>query len=127
MFTSTRWLQRDDRKKVTEFYLLRYNVVEVGERQLTFRKNTLCPSTGSESKPNNNQAWSRTQAEHSCSFLAWLILRSWRWWRYVLQKRRLTFTRLHGVIKSRGRAVGIATGYRLDDRPGRVKNFHFTM
>jgi hypothetical protein len=31
-------------------------------------------------------------------FLAWLILRPWRWRRYVRPKRRLTFNGLHGVI-----------------------------
>jgi hypothetical protein len=34
----------------------------------------------------------------SCSFLVWLILRSWIWKRLVLPKRHLTFRRLHGVI-----------------------------
>jgi hypothetical protein len=36
-----------------------------------------------------------------------------------------------GIFKSRGSAVGIATGYGLDDSrsssPGKVKNFHFSI
>jgi hypothetical protein len=31
-------------------------------------------------------------------FLAWLILRPWRWRRHVLPKRQSTFNGLHGVI-----------------------------
>jgi hypothetical protein len=30
--------------------------------------------------------------------LVWLILRSWRWGRYIPPKRRLTFSGLHGAI-----------------------------
>jgi hypothetical protein len=36
----------------------------------------------------------------SCWFLAWLI-RSWRWRQHVLPKRRLTFSRLHGVVSQK--------------------------
>jgi hypothetical protein len=40
------------------------------------------------------------RASHLLSrwFLAWLILRPWRWRRHVLPKRRLTFSGLYGVI-----------------------------
>jgi hypothetical protein len=34
----------------------------------------------------------------SCWLLAWITLRLWRLGRYVLPKRRLTFTWLHGII-----------------------------
>jgi hypothetical protein len=34
----------------------------------------------------------------SCWFLAWLILRPWKWRRHVPPKRRLTFGGLHSVI-----------------------------
>jgi hypothetical protein len=60
-------------------------------------------------------------------FLACLL--NWKWKRYVPPKCRLTFAVLQGVIWAS--AVGIATGYGLDDRgglnssPGRVKNFLF--
>jgi hypothetical protein len=34
-------------------------------------------------------------------FLAWLILRPWRWRQHVPSKRRLTFNGLHGVISQK--------------------------
>jgi hypothetical protein len=52
------------------------------------------PSSGSKKKP------SKKPACHLLSrlFVAWLVLRPWRWRRYVPPKRRLTFNVLHGVI-----------------------------
>jgi hypothetical protein len=49
------------------------------------------------------QGESRWQAEHVLLrwFLARLIFRPWRWWRYVPPKRRLTFNGLHGVISQK--------------------------
>jgi hypothetical protein len=41
-------------------------------------------------------------------FLARLILRPWRWRRYVSPKRRLTFNGLHGVISQK---IVLLTGY----------------
>jgi hypothetical protein len=34
-------------------------------------------------------------------FLAWIILRYWRWRLYVSPKHRLTFNGLHGVISQK--------------------------
>jgi hypothetical protein len=34
-------------------------------------------------------------------YLAWLILLPWRWRRYILPKRRLTVSWLHGVISQK--------------------------
>jgi hypothetical protein len=49
-----------------------------------------------------NQSKCRWQGEPqiqlSCWFLAWFILRPWRWRRRAPQKRRLTFNEPHGVI-----------------------------
>jgi hypothetical protein len=47
-------------------------------------------------------------------FLAWLILRPWRWRLYVPLKHRLTFNRLHGVI-SQKIVLSIATAVRTLD------------
>jgi hypothetical protein len=40
-----------------------------------------------------------------CWFVAWLILRPWRWRRHVLPKRRLIFSGLHGVISQKIKLV----------------------
>jgi hypothetical protein len=48
-------------------------------------------------------------------FLVLLIIRRWMCRQHVSPKRRLTFSRLHDIIKSRDSVVGIATGYGLDD------------
>jgi hypothetical protein len=51
--------------------------------------------------------WPRYQRESSAFhqlsswYLAWLILRPWRWRRYVPPKRRLAFNGLHGVISQK--------------------------
>jgi hypothetical protein len=52
----------------------------------------------------------------SRSFLAWLILRPWRW-RHVLPKRRLAFNGLRGVISRK--LEPFITGYRVGG-PGYV-------
>jgi hypothetical protein len=46
---------------------------------------------------------SQSSAFHLLSswYLAWLILRPWRWRRYVPPKRRFTFNGLHGVISQK--------------------------
>jgi hypothetical protein len=58
------------------------------------------------SKPSKKTAPSRWQTQLClppawCSFLAWLILRPWKWRRHVPQKRQLTFNGLHGVISQK--------------------------
>jgi hypothetical protein len=52
-------------------------------------------------------------------FLARLILRSWRWRRYVPQKRRLTFNGLHGVIAQKT-VLFITTAVRTSN-PTKIK------
>jgi hypothetical protein len=59
--------------------------------------------------------WQQCLLPKSCSFLAWLTFQPWRWRRHFTPKRRSTFNGLHGIIRSRGSVVGIATGYGLDD------------
>jgi hypothetical protein len=54
------------------------------------------PLSGSKNKPNKKPAWSLPHP--SPWFLAWLILRPWKWRRHVPTKRRLTFSGPHGVI-----------------------------
>jgi hypothetical protein len=56
------------------------------------------------------------EAEHSSAchlisrwFLALLILRPWRWRRYVVPKSRLTFSGLHGVISQETESVNNLT------------------
>jgi hypothetical protein len=58
-----------------------------------------------------NQRETRWQAEFSRSFLARLILRPWRWRRYIPPKRLLTFNGLHGVI-SQKTVLYVATAVR---------------
>jgi hypothetical protein len=50
----------------------------------------------------------------SCWFLAWLILRPWRWRRCFPPNHRLTFTGLHGVI-SHTIELFIATAVRTSN------------
>jgi hypothetical protein len=63
-----------------DFYFLGYNAVQSAESQPTFRRNKhILPSA-------------------SCWFLAWLILRRWRWSRHFPLKYWLTFSFLHNGI-----------------------------
>jgi hypothetical protein len=47
----------------------------------------------------------------SCWFLAWFICLPWRWRRYVLQKRVLTFNVLHGVISQKSELFNRTLSY----------------
>jgi hypothetical protein len=77
-------------------------------------------SSGSKNKPSKKATWSKSQAKPSesvifwnktqsqlCllaasrSFLAWPILRPWRWRRHISSKRPLVFIRIHGVTSQR--------------------------
>jgi hypothetical protein len=61
------------------------------ESQPIFRKNISLPSSKSKNKPRNQREAFINQSSISLRFLVWLILRSWRWERYVPPKRRLDF------------------------------------
>jgi hypothetical protein len=52
------------------------------ESQPTFRRNISPPSSGSKDNPDKRPA---------AGFLAWFILRPWRWGRHVPPKRMLTY------------------------------------
>jgi hypothetical protein len=59
-------------------------------------------SLGSKSKLSKKPAWRKLACLNaSCWFYASLILRTWRWRRYVPSKGLLIFTRLHGVISQK--------------------------
>jgi hypothetical protein len=77
------------------FYLLGYNAISLLKVNRRFR--TIFRL--------NVQGWRISHAEIYLSpayklFLAWLILRLWRWRQYVPPKRRLTYNELHSVTSS---------------------------
>jgi hypothetical protein len=82
---------------------------------LYLRRNISPPSSGSTNKPRTKPAWKQVASR---ALLAWLILRPWRWRRYVPPKRRLNFNGLHGVI-SQNIVVLITTAVRTSN-PSRV-------
>jgi hypothetical protein len=82
-----------------EYYLLGYSTVEIVGTQPTFLRNMSPPSSGSKNKPSKKLAERRWETE--LPELARLILRPWRWRRHVPQKRRLSSSRLHGVISQK--------------------------
>jgi hypothetical protein len=63
---------------------------------------------------NNVPSFSLFSTPASRWFLAWLILRQWRW-RYVPPKRRLTLTGLHGVISQKITELFITTGVKTSN------------
>jgi hypothetical protein len=73
----------------------------------------LPPSSVSKNKPREKPA-----GLAACSKLvfAFLILRSWRWKRYVPPKRRLTFNELYNLRRSWESSFSIDTSYDLDIR-----------
>jgi hypothetical protein len=64
-----------------------------------WRQNVTCRPALSQAR-NHHEGVSK-ESSFSCLFLAWLILRPWRWRRHVPPKHRFTFNGLHGVISQK--------------------------
>jgi hypothetical protein len=75
--------------------LLGYNALQSSESQTTFRRNMSLQSSEMEIEIQQGGLFLLTA---SYCFLAQLILRHWRWRRYVPPKRLLISDGLHGVI-----------------------------
>jgi hypothetical protein len=90
-----------------EYYLLGNDAVYSVESQPTFRRNISPPSSGSKKLQAACHLRSRW-------FLAWLILRPWRWRRYVPPKRRLAFNWVHCII-SQNIVLFMTTGVKTSN------------
>jgi hypothetical protein len=73
-------------------------VVRWNSTVISWENNAQCPRV---SKTRNHQPKSFCLPSTSILFLTWLTLRPWRWGWYIRPKRRLTFTRLHGVTSKK--------------------------
>jgi hypothetical protein len=78
-----------------DFYLLRHHAVYSAENHPTFRRNISPLFSGLK---NNTIKKQLCMLPTSSWFLAWFILRPWRYRRFVSPKRRLTFSGLHVYV-----------------------------
>jgi hypothetical protein len=100
-----------------EPYLLGYNAVSSVENQPTFRRNISPISSGGRIIQAKNQH------ETGSRFLAWFILRPWKFRRYIPPKWKFICNALHGVI-SRKVELFIPTAVRASN-PTNLNYVHY--